>query len=180
MKKNLFIPFCAFFIYFVTNSSFLCNKDSTQLANVSYLFEYTLGGQKYNWSGGLPSLNNQGVACAYTPSMPQIAGDKPGIIFGGDVRISPFNIAISIPISGTGTFTCNNSTTVSQKASFGLVSASLTNPETYIGDPVTVTINSISQQQFGVVSGSFSGTVINPVTQVKKSINGSFKAWRAG
>jgi len=166
-------------LVFVLNSGFLCNKDDNDTTRGNYSFEYTIGGQRYSWSGGLPSGSST-IVCAYTPATPSI-GAMPQIILGGDVRVSPYNILIGgIPSSNTGSFTFNGPTLINPNRAFVLsfASVSTTNPEVYYGNPVTLNINSISQQQFGVVSGSFSGTVQNPVSGVKKSINGTFRAYR--
>jgi len=166
-------------LVFVLNSGFLCNKDDNDTTRGNYSFEYTIGGQRYSWSGGLPSGSST-IVCAYNPATPSI-GAMPQITFGGDVRVSPYNISfVEIPSSNTGSFTFNESTLINSNRGFMLTSASVstTNPEVYFGNPVTLNINSISQQQFGVVSGSFSGTVENSVSGVKKSINGTFRAYR--
>lgn len=177
MRKSLFKYLCLLFI--ITNSSFKCNKEDTQMPQSNYSFEYTFDGKTYKWSGEIPIGNTSFLICTYGAYDPQLR-KNPVLEIGLDTRISPYNFLIIFPEkSNTGTFQFTEKKVSNSQPSFSVFTYGLS-PEYFYGETVTVTLNTISKEPLGIVSGSFSGTVVDITSpQVRKSISGNFRAWRA-
>lgn len=171
ISRHLITGLCATVLLFGACKN---NDDSNNSGTNTgkYSFEYTIDGDKYQWSGGIPGPT-QGQ-CTYT-----ITDDKASL---GMTRDAPGNpnynpIVLVVVPTGTGTFKLNQTTADNSSHGFSI---SLGQTESVIhgqGTEITFTINEISGEQFGTVTGTFSGTAVktNFSTQEEKIVNVSGK-----
>jgi hypothetical protein len=153
--KNIVVIALAFFGVVYSFSSCQQNNPQPNPAPSGSSLQWTvnINGQTYSWQGSYPDDMSGGSATAATS--PIVQANIVGVLNASPQKM----LTIALPVYGTGTFVLNQSNYANNNAFAFSENGNQNIYSNAYGGSVTVNVTSFPAAVYGVISGTFSGTI---------------------